>query len=59
MQFHRLHASGHLNKDQLVDMVNNIQPERLFPVHTENQHRFKDHFNNAQTAEQGKEYVLW
>ena len=58
MHFHQLHASGHLNKDQLVDLVNNIQPKRLFPVHTENQHLFKEHFNNAQTIEQGKEYVL-
>jgi len=58
MHFHQLHASGHLNKDQLVNLINNIQPKRVFPVHTENQHLFKEYFNNAQTIEQGKDYVL-
>jgi ribonuclease J len=58
MHFHQLHASGHLNKDQLVDLINDIQPRRVFPVHTENQQLFKEYFSNVQTLEQGKEYVL-
>lgn len=35
MQFHQLHASGHISKDQLVEMVNEIQSKKVFPVHTE------------------------
>jgi ribonuclease J len=58
MQFHQLHASGHLNKDQLVNLINYIQPRRVFPVHTENQQLFKDYFNNVQTLEKGEEYSL-
>jgi len=58
MHFHQLHASGHLNKDQLVHLINDIQPKQVFPVHTENQHLFKEHFSNMQTLEKGKEYVL-
>jgi ribonuclease J len=58
MHFHQLHASGHLNKDQLVDLINDIQPKRVFPVHTENQQLFKEYVSNVQTLEQGKEYVL-
>jgi ribonuclease J len=58
MQFHHLHASGHMNKDQLIEMVNCIQPKRAFPVHTENQQLFKSYCSNIQTIEQGKEYVL-
>jgi ribonuclease J len=58
MHFHQLHASGHLNKDQLVDLINYIQPKRVFPVHTENQQLFKYYCNNAQTIEYGKECVL-
>ena len=58
MNFHQLHASGHMNKDQLVYMINHIQPKRVFPVHTENQQLFSNYCNNAQMIEQGKEYAL-
>ncbi|MGD0496435.1 MAG: MBL fold metallo-hydrolase RNA specificity domain-containing protein [Candidatus Bathyarchaeia archaeon] len=58
MQFHQIHASGHLNKYQVVDLISCIQPKRVFPVHTENQQLFKNHCNNVQTIEYGEEYVL-
>jgi ribonuclease J len=58
MHFHQLHASGHLNKDQLVDLISCIQPKRVFPVHTENQQLFRDYCNNVQIIECGKEYFL-
>ena len=58
MHFHQLHASGHLNKDQLVDLINHVQPKQVFPVHTENQQLFGHYFKNAQTIEYAKEYSL-
>ena len=58
MHFHQLHASGHLNKDQLVDLINYIQPKRVFPVHTENQQLFMKYCSSVQTIEHGKEYAL-
>lgn len=58
MHFHQLHASGHLNKDQLVDLINRIQPKQVFPVHTENQQLFGHYFKNAQMIEHAKEYSL-
>jgi ribonuclease J len=58
MHFHQLHASGHLNKDQLVDLINRIQPKQVFPVHTENQQLFGHYFKNAQTIEYAREYSL-
>jgi ribonuclease J len=58
MHFHQLHASGHLNKDQLVDLINRIQPKQVFPVHTENQQLFLHYFKNAQTIQYAKEYSL-
>jgi ribonuclease J len=36
MQFHQLHASGHLERNQIVDLVKDVEPKRVFPVHTEN-----------------------
>jgi ribonuclease J len=58
MQFHQMHASGHMNKHNLVEMVNYIKPKRAFPVHTENQQLFKSCCSNMQTIKQGKEYTL-
>jgi ribonuclease J len=58
MQFHQLHASGHMNKEQLVEMVKEINPKQVFPVHTENQELFKSYCNNIQLVERGKEYKL-
>jgi mRNA degradation ribonuclease J1/J2 len=58
MHFHQLHASGHMSKDQLVDLVNFIKPKRAFPVHTENQQLFKSCCDSIQTIESAKEYIL-
>jgi ribonuclease J len=58
MNFHQVHASGHMSKVQLVEMVNEIQPKRAFPVHTENQNLFKSYCSCIQTVESGKEYSL-
>jgi ribonuclease J len=58
MDFHQLHASGHMSKDQLVEMVNYIKSQLVFPVHTEDQQLFKSYCSNVQMVEQGKEYIL-
>jgi ribonuclease J len=58
MHFHQVHASGHMSKEQLIEMVKYIQPKQAFPVHTENQQLFKTLCSNMQTIEQGKEYEL-
>jgi ribonuclease J len=58
MHFHQLHASGHMNKEELVQTINHIQPKRVFPVHTENQQLFKEYCNNVQVLERETEYLL-
>jgi ribonuclease J len=58
LQFHQLHASGHMNREQLVEMVQYIEPKQVFPVHTENQRLFKSYCSNVLLIEQGKEYSL-
>jgi ribonuclease J len=58
IKFHQVHASGHMSKEELVEMVNYIQPKRAFAVHTENQKLFKSYCSNMQMIEQGKEYEL-
>jgi ribonuclease J len=58
MQFHQLHASGHLNRDQLTSLINYIKPKKIFPIHTENQQLFRKISDNVQTIKYGKEYTL-
>jgi ribonuclease J len=58
MQFHQLHASGHLNRDQLTSLINHIKPKKVFPIHTENQHLFKETISNVQTINRGEEYTV-
>jgi ribonuclease J len=58
MRFHQMHASGHMSKEQLIEMVNYVQPKRGFAVHTENQQLFKSYCNSIQTIEKGKKYLL-
>jgi mRNA degradation ribonuclease J1/J2 len=53
-----MHASGHMNKEQLVQMVNQIQPKKLFPVHTENPQLFKSYCSNAQIVGKNKVYKV-
>ena len=58
MHFNQLHASGHMSKDQLVEIVNCIKPKRAFPVHTENSQLFRKNCSQLHTVETGKEYSL-
>jgi len=58
MRFHQLHASGHMSKPELIDMVNTIQPKHAYAVHTENQKLFKTHCNNIQPIQQAKPIQL-
>lgn len=58
MHFHQLHASGHMAKEQLVEMINYIRPRLTFPVHTENQDLFKMFCPRVQLLEKKKQYVL-
>jgi ribonuclease J len=56
IQFHQLHASGHLNKEQIGSLINEIEPKITYPVHTENARLFKRISDNVQLVERGKEY---
>ena len=38
---HKIHVSGHASGPELLDMIREIQPEILYPVHTTFKERFK------------------
>jgi ribonuclease J len=58
MRFHQLHASGHLNKKQIAQLVTEIGAKKIFPVHTENAQMFKQISSNAQIIKREKEYRI-
>ena len=45
LKFHQVHASGHISKDQLIDMLGTIEAKQVFPVHTENSSLFRNYCN--------------
>ncbi|MEN3017416.1 MAG: MBL fold metallo-hydrolase RNA specificity domain-containing protein, partial [Candidatus Methanosuratincola petrocarbonis] len=48
LEFHQMHASGHLSKEQLEWLVEMIAPKKIFPVHTENPQLFKKRWGNVE-----------
>ncbi len=58
IQFHQLHASGHMNREQLTELINLIKPAKVFPIHTENQLLFKKTCNNVEIVEYERKHLL-
>jgi len=58
MQFHQLHASGHLNKEQIISLVDEIDAKKVFPVHTENAPLFKQSCKSVEITKREKEYSI-
>jgi len=58
LQFHQLHASGHMNRKQLENLIKKVKPKRVFPVHSENPQLFKELSNNVQMIESGNPYNI-
>lgn len=58
IKFHQLHASGHMNKDELLETIKRINPKKVFPIHTEDQQYFKKRCDKVQTVVCEREYML-
>jgi ribonuclease J len=58
INFHQLHASGHMNRKQLEERINRVNPKKLYPIHTENPRLFKEKCCNVQEIELNKQYVM-
>ena len=56
LNFHQVHASGHLNRGQIRDLVSEINAKKVFPVHTENADLFKQTCRDVELTEREKEY---
>ena len=48
-----IHASGHLNYDEIRDVVETVQPKVLIPVHTQHPEVFRNFHDNVILPEKG------
>jgi ribonuclease J len=49
----QIHASGHLNYDEIRDVVETVQPKVLIPVHTQHPEVFQNFHDNVILPEKG------
>jgi mRNA degradation ribonuclease J1/J2 len=54
----KVHVSGHISQLEIKEMVEEINPEKLFAIHTEEPEWFKVFALDAPEVEYGKEYDL-
>jgi len=47
------HASGHLSQNDLVKVIEEINPDKIIPIHTQQPEWFTDHFDNVSPVENG------
>jgi ribonuclease J len=52
----QIHASGHANRSQLFNMLKEIKPTKIYPIHTNSPEAFSQKFDNAVPVEIGKKY---
>lgn len=52
-KYHQAHASGHLNRVELAEVIRTINPQKIIPIHTEHPEMFKEY-----TAPRLREVVI-
>jgi ribonuclease J len=60
LKFHQIHASGHCPAKDLVEIINEIKPKKLVPIHTEHPQLFRRLFRSmdVQIIPKGQSYSL-
>jgi len=54
LSFHKIHASGHANAEDLKEIVKEIDAKKLVPIHTEHPSMFTKNFDRTTIVEEGK-----
>jgi ribonuclease J len=52
------HASGHVSKSDLVEIIDTIDPDIIIPVHTDNPEWFKENFDNSVLLNEDVKYTI-
>lgn len=58
IEFFQSHCSGHINGDDLKELITTIQPKTLYPIHTEHPELFKKLKTKTTRVQEGKTYKL-
>lgn len=58
MNFVQSHCSGHINGADLMDMIKEINPKELYPIHTEKPELFKKLKTKTIMVQEGKHYKI-
>lgn len=58
LEFYQAHCSGHAPRSELVKIIREINPRRVYPIHTEHPGMFKEFFDNVEVVEKDREYEI-
>ncbi len=58
IKFFQSHCSGHINGDDLKELLTDIHPKRLYPIHTEHPKVFQTLQSKTTLVREGKTYKL-
>lgn len=54
----RFHASGHASREDIISIIDEIDPDHIVPIHTEAKDWFSESFENVVLVEEGTPYRL-
>jgi mRNA degradation ribonuclease J1/J2 len=54
----KAHASGHISQPEIREMVEEIDPDKLFAIHTEKPEWFRRFTSDAPNLMHGRKYYL-
>lgn len=58
LKYHTAHASGHMSNAELKQMIEEINPKKVIPVHTEKPELFRKIAKNVEIVKEGKPYQV-
>ena len=58
LKFIQSHCSGHINRTDLKELVQTINPKIIYPIHTEHPEMFKNFSTKVEIVKEGKMYNL-
>jgi ribonuclease J len=58
LRYHQLHASGHLSRKEIGEVINQVKPKKLYPIHTEEPEVFKAYYDSVIIPEIDDAYLV-
>jgi ribonuclease J len=58
LEYVQLHASGHIGRGELSEVLATVRPEKVYPVHTEHPEIFREMYRGSISPEKGRTYTL-